>query len=64
MDLEQSAIANFQQLKSDPVSIIVAKAIANEISKADWNRLRSFNLGVKQYLTEHRSGSDRRGLSP
>jgi hypothetical protein len=26
MDLEQSAIANFQQLKSDPVSIIVAKA--------------------------------------
>jgi hypothetical protein len=42
-----------QQLKSDPVSIIVAKAIANEISKADWTRLRSFYLGVKQYLTEH-----------
>ena len=53
MDLEQSAIANFQQLKSDPVSIIVAKAIANEISKANWTRLRSFYLGVKQYLTEH-----------
>jgi hypothetical protein len=53
MDLEQSAIANFQQLKSDPVSIIVAKGIANEISKADWIRLRSFYLGVKQHLTEH-----------
>jgi hypothetical protein len=53
MDLERCAIANFQQLKSDPASISVAMAIANEISQADWNRLRSFYLGVKQYLTEH-----------
>jgi SEC-C motif len=53
MDLEQSEIANFEELNSDPESITLAKAIANEISKADWNKLRSFYLGVKQYLTEH-----------
>jgi hypothetical protein len=53
MDLEQCEIANFEELNSDPESIRLAKAIANEISKADWNKLRSFYLGVKQYLTEH-----------
>ena len=53
MDLEQCEIANFEELNSDPKSIRLAKAIANEISKADWNKLRSFYLGVKQYLTEH-----------
>jgi hypothetical protein len=53
MDLEQCEIANFEELNSDPESITLAKTIANEISKADWNKLRSFYLGIKQYLTEH-----------
>jgi hypothetical protein len=53
MDLEKREIANFGKLKSDPASITVAKAIANEISKADWNRLLGFYLGAKRYLTEH-----------
>jgi hypothetical protein len=53
MDLEKREIANFGKLKSDPASITVAKAIANEISKADWNRLWGFYLGAKRYLTEH-----------
>ena len=53
MDLEQCEIANFEELNSDPESITLAKAIANEISKADWNKLRSLYLGVKQYLTEY-----------
>jgi hypothetical protein len=34
MDLAQREIANFKKLKSDPASSTVAKAIANEISKA------------------------------
>ncbi len=53
MDLEQCEVVNFEELNSDPESITLAKAIANEISKADWNKLRSLYLGVKQYLTEH-----------
>ena len=53
MDLEQCEIVNFGELNSDPESIKLAKAIANEISKADWNKLRSLYLGVKQYLTEY-----------
>jgi hypothetical protein len=53
MDLEQCEIVNFEELNSDPESITLAKAIANEISKADWNKLRSLYLGVKQYLTEY-----------
>src|ERR1700674_807477 len=36
MDLEQCEIANFEELNSDPESITLAKALANEISKADW----------------------------
>ena len=39
MDLEQGEIANFEELNSDPESIALAKAIANEISKADWTSL-------------------------
>ena len=53
MDLEKREIGNFGKLKSDPASITVAKAIANEISKADWNRLWGFYLSAKRYLTEH-----------
>jgi hypothetical protein len=53
MDLAQCEIANFKKLTSDPASITVAKAIANEISKADWNKLWGFYLGAKRYLTEH-----------
>ena len=53
MDLEQSEIANFEELNSDPESITLAKAIANEISKADWNKLWGFYLGAKRHLTEH-----------
>jgi len=53
MDLEKCEIANFGKLKSDPASIPVAKAIANEIRKADWNKLWGFYLGAKRYLTEH-----------
>ena len=53
MDLEQCKIANFKELSSDPESITLAKTVANEINKADWNKLRSFYLGIKQYLTEH-----------
>ena len=52
MDLEQCEIVNFEELNSDPESIKLAKAITNEISKADWNKLKSLYLGVKQYLTE------------
>jgi hypothetical protein len=48
MDLEKCEIANLGKLKSDP-----AKAIANEISKADWDRLWGFYLGAKRHLTEH-----------
>jgi hypothetical protein len=58
MDLERFAIANFRNLKPSPPSIIVAKAIANEMSRADSNRLRGFCLGVKQYFTEH-AGPDK-----
>jgi hypothetical protein len=39
---QKCEIANFGKLKSDPASITVAKAIANEISKADWNKLWGF----------------------
>jgi hypothetical protein len=53
MDLAQCEIANFKKLKSDPASITVAKAITNEISKADWNKLWGFYLGAKRNLTEH-----------
>ena len=53
MDLAQCDIANFKKLKSDPASITVAKAIANEISKADWNKLWGFYLGAKRHFTEH-----------
>src|SRR5271166_3333350 len=53
MDLEKCEIANLEKLKSDPASITVAKAIANEIGKADWNRLWGFYLGAKRYLSEH-----------
>jgi hypothetical protein len=53
MDLAQCEIANFKKLTSDPASITVAKALANEISKADWNKLWGFYLGAKRYLTEH-----------
>ena len=53
MDLEKCEIANFGKLRSDPASITVAKAIANEISKADWNKLWGFYLGAKRHLTEH-----------
>jgi hypothetical protein len=53
MDLEKCEIANFGKLKSDPASSTVAKAIANEISKADWNKLWGFYLGAKRHLTEH-----------
>src|SRR5271165_7553590 len=53
MDLAQCEIANFKKLKSDPASSTVAKAIANEISKADWNKLWGFYLGAKRHLTEH-----------
>lgn len=53
MDLAQCEIANFKKLTSDPASITVAKAVANEISKADWNKLWGFYLGAKRYLTEH-----------
>ena len=52
MDLERCAIANVPQLKADSASIEVAKAVANEMSQADWNRLRSFYLGAKRDLTE------------
>jgi hypothetical protein len=31
----------------------LAKAIANEISKGDWNKLWGFYLGAKRHLTEH-----------
>jgi hypothetical protein len=53
MDLQRCAIANVQQLKADPASISLANAVANELSRADWNRLRSFYLGAKRDLTEH-----------
>jgi hypothetical protein len=53
MDLAQCEIANFKKLKSDPASITVAKAITNEISKADWSKLWGFYLGAKRNLTEH-----------
>jgi hypothetical protein len=53
MDLAQCEIANFKKLTSDLASITVAKAVANEISKADWNKLWGFYLGAKRYLTEH-----------
>src|SRR3984893_4796879 len=53
MDLAQCEIANFKKLTSDPASITVEKAVANEISKADWNKLWGFYLGAKRYLTEH-----------
>ena len=52
MDLAQCEIANFKKLTSDPASITVAKAVANEISKADWNKFWGFYLGAKRYLTE------------
>jgi hypothetical protein len=42
MDLAQCEIANFKKLTSDLASITVAKAVANEISKADWNKLWGF----------------------
>ena len=53
MDLEKCEIANFAELNSDPESITVAKAIAKEISKADWDKLWGFYIGAKRYLTEH-----------
>ena len=46
LDLEKREIANFGKLNSDPASITVAKAIANETSKADWNKLWGFYLGA------------------
>src|SRR6516165_12550015 len=52
MDLAQCEIADFKKLTSDPASITVAKAVANEISKADWNKFWGFYLGAKRYLTE------------
>jgi hypothetical protein len=39
--LARWAIANLQQLKADPASINLTKAVANDMSQADWNRLRS-----------------------
>jgi hypothetical protein len=53
MDLEKCEIANFAELNSDPESITVAKALAKEISKADWDKLWGFYIGAKRYLTEH-----------
>jgi SEC-C motif len=53
MDLEKCEIANFAELNSDSESITEAKAIAKEISKADWNKLWGFYIGAKRYLTEH-----------
>jgi hypothetical protein len=41
IDSARCAIANFQQLKADPASINLTNAVANDMSQADWNRLRS-----------------------
>jgi hypothetical protein len=49
MDLAQCEIANFNKPTSDPASITMAKAVANEISKADWSKLWGFYLGAKWY---------------
>jgi hypothetical protein len=53
MDLDQQDIANLEKLKADPKAITLAKAVAEEISEADWNNLRYSYFQAKQYWTEH-----------
>jgi hypothetical protein len=53
MDLAQQDIVNLEKLKADPTAITLAKAVAEEISEADWNNLRYSYFQTKQYWTEH-----------
>src|SRR5439155_20699471 len=53
MDLAQQDIVNLEKLKADPTAITLAKAVAEEISEADWKRLRYYYVQTKQYWTEH-----------
>jgi integrase len=40
IDLAQQDIVNLDKRKADPTAITLAKAVAEEIAEADWNRLR------------------------
>jgi SEC-C motif len=53
MDLRKREIADFDRLKSNPESLTMAKAVANEISQADWKQLWGWHLGAKRFLTQY-----------
>ncbi len=57
-DLAQQDIVNLGKLKADPTAINLAKAVAEEITEADWNRLRHCYLQNKQYWTEQLRSDD------
>jgi len=58
MDLAQQDIVNLEKLKADLTAITLAKAVAEEITEAGWNRLRYSYLQNKQYWTEQLRSDD------
>lgn len=58
IDLAQQDIVNLDKRKADPTAITLAKAVAEEIAEADWNRLRYSYLQNKQYWTEQLRSDD------
>jgi hypothetical protein len=53
MDLERLQIANFAELKANPLTQALATAVAHEFGQEEWDQLRRIYWGLKQYWTEH-----------
>ncbi len=53
MDLDRQEIANLEDLKGNPATMALAKAVAAESGPEEWKQLRRIYWGLKQYWTEH-----------
>jgi hypothetical protein len=58
MDLAQQDVVKLEKQKADPTAITLAKDVAEEITEADWNRLRYSYLQNKQHWTEQLRSDD------
>jgi hypothetical protein len=53
MDLGRRRISNLGELKANPVTRVLAAAIAAECDQEEWDQLRRIYWALKQYWTEH-----------
>lgn len=52
LDVVDNRVANLKELNHHPDAAAVARAVSDEITESDWNRLRRLYLGAKRHYTE------------